>query len=54
MVSIFGSKNLIPGKLVKTQSWDFPRGTVDKNLPTNARDMGSIPGPGRSYMLQSN
>ena len=24
---------------------DFPVGTVDKNLPVNARDMGRIPGP---------
>ena len=26
----------------------FPGGSVVKNLPTNARDMGSIPGSGRS------
>ena len=26
---------------------DFPSGVVDKNLPVNVRDMGSIPGPGR-------
>ena len=25
-----------------------------KNLPANAGDMGSIPGPGRSHMPQSN
>lgn len=25
--------------------FDFPGGTVDKNLPANAADMGSIPGP---------
>ena len=25
-----------------------------KNLPANARDMDSIPGPGRTHMLQSN
>ena len=25
-----------------------------KNLPANAGDMGSIPGLGRSHMLQSN
>ena len=25
-----------------------------KNLPANAGDKGSIPGPGRSHMLQSN
>ena len=23
--------------------WGFPRGTVDKNLPANAGDTGSIP-----------
>ena len=27
---------------------DFPDGTVVKNLPANAGDMGSIPGLGRS------
>ena len=25
-----------------------------KNLPANAGDMGSIPGPGRSHMPQNN
>ena len=25
-------------------------GTVDKNLPTNAEDMGSVPGPGGFHM----
>ena len=33
---------------------DFPGGTVVKNLPANAGDTGSIPGPGRSHMLWSN
>ena len=33
---------------------DFPGGTVDKNLPANAGDMGSVPGPGRFHILQSN
>ena len=32
--------------------WAFPGGRVDKNLPTNARDMGSVPGLGRSHMLR--
>ena len=32
---------------------DFPGGTVDKNLPSNAGDMGSIPGPERFHMLQN-
>ena len=33
---------------------DFPGGPVVKNPPANARDTGSIPGPGRSHMLRSN
>ena len=32
----------------------FPGGAVVKNPPANARDTGSIPGPGRSHMPQSN
>ena len=32
----------------------FPTGSVVKNPPANAGDMGSIPGAGRSYMPQSN
>ena len=32
----------------------FPGGTVIKNLPANAGDTGSIPGPGRSHMPRSN
>ena len=33
---------------------DFPGGTVVKNLPANAGDRGSSPGPGRSHMPRSN
>ena len=33
---------------------NFPGGPVVNNPPANARDTGSIPGPGRSHMLQSN
>ena len=33
---------------------DFPVGTVDKNPPGNAGDMGLTPGPGRFHMPQSN
>ena len=33
---------------------DFPGGTVGKNPPANAGDTGSIPGPGRFHMVQSN
>ena len=36
------------------ENWDSPGGAVVKNLPANARDTGSSPGPGRSHMLQSN
>ena len=32
---------------------DFPDGAVVKNLPANAGDTGSSPGPGRSHMSQS-
>ena len=34
--------------------WGFPGGTVVKNLPANAGDTGSSPGPGRSHMSRSN
>ena len=33
---------------------DFPGGTVVKNLPADAGDTGSIPGPGRSHIPRSN
>ena len=32
---------------------DFPGGAVVKNLPANAGDTGSSPGPGRSHMPRS-
>ena len=38
----------------KSLWWDFPSDTVDKNPPTNAGDIGSIPGPGRFHMPQRN
>ena len=41
-------------KLKKTKSRDFPGGTVVKNPPANAGDMGLSPDQGRSHMLQSN
>ena len=34
--------------------WDFPGGAVVGNLPANAGDTGSIPGPGRSHMPRGN
>ena len=33
---------------------DIPGGTVDKNPPANARDMGLIPGLGSFHMPQGN
>ena len=39
---------------IKASAPDFSGGTVVKNLPANAGDMGSSPGPGRSHMLRSN
>ena len=38
----------------KSPTGDFPGGAVVKNLPANAGDIGSSPGPGRSHMPQSN
>lgn len=32
----------------------LPGGTVGRNLPVDAEDKGSIPGPGRFHLLQSN
>ena len=39
---------------MKKQSGDFSGGAVLGNLPANAGDKGSSPGPGRSHMSQSN
>ena len=41
------------GKESKKEWRDFPGGAVVKNLPANAGDTGSIPGPGRSHMPRS-
>ena len=38
----------------ESQSRDFPGGTVVKNPPANAGDMGSSPGSGKSHMPWSN
>ena len=38
----------------KSSLRDFPGGAVVKNLPANAGDTGSSPGPGRSHMPRSN
>ena len=39
---------------IKKEAGDFPGGAVVKNLPANAGDTGSSPGPGRSHMPRSN
>ena len=39
---------------IKMHSRDFPSGPVVKNPPAIAADMSSIPGPGKSHMLQRN
>ena len=40
--------------MVKIHGFDFPGGPVVKNPPSNAGDMGSIPGPGRFHMPWGN
>ena len=52
MKLIFSLKKLIDK--LKKRMRGFPGGAVVKNPPANAGDTGSIPGPGRSHMLQSN
>ena len=32
----------------------LPGGAIDRNLPANAGNMGSIPGPGRLHMPWGN
>ena len=48
--------HLTPARMViiKKNKWDFPGGSVVKNLPANAGDTGSSPGLGRSHMPWSN
>ena len=50
-VPAIGKLLLLPQNMgiAKKQEQDFPGGTVDGNLPDNAGDTGSIPGPGRFY-----
>jgi len=40
--------------VVKNTVGDVPGDPVDKNLPDNAGNMGSISGPRRFHMLQRN
>ena len=44
----------IPAVPLRSCVSSFPGGSVDRNLPDNEGDMGSLPGPGRSHMPQSN
>ena len=37
---------------IKNKQREFPGGMVVKDLPANAGDTGSVPGPGRSHMPQ--
>ena len=39
---------------VPQNNMDFPGSLVIKNMPANAGDMGSIPGPGRYHMQGGN
>ena len=36
--------------MIKMKGWDFPSGPVDKNLPSNAGDMGLISGKGTKIL----
>ena len=54
LFSVCGLYPTIKSLLKNIASWGFPGGTVVKNLPANAGDTGSSPGPGRSNMLRSN
>ena len=67
VIKLFISMKDTPHKYIgRREVWDvasaikyflylgFPGGAVVKNLPANAGDMGSIPGPGRSHMPQNN
>ena len=48
-----GEKEYTRHLKAKQESAGFPGGTVVKNPPANAGDMGSSPGPGRSHMPRS-
>ena len=41
-------------KISENYNLDFPSGSMDKNLPTNAGDTGSTLDPGRFHMPRSN
>ena len=51
---ILVTENPTQGHHQKTPVQGFPGGSVIKNPPANAGDLGLIPGPRRSHMLRSN
>ena len=48
------NKDFLNGPHKKKKSWGFPGGSVVKNPPANAGDLGSILNPGRFHMLHNN
>ena len=48
------SSHMTQGGGLNVYMRDFLGGAVVKNLPAKAGDMGSVPGPGRSYMPRGN
>ena len=51
-VVVFWEHNLETS--IKNKNTGFPSGVVTENLPANAGDTGSSPGPGRCHTPQSN
>ena len=47
-------QNISTNKIIKMIIEGFPGGSVVKNPLADAGDMGLIPDPGRSHMLQGN
>ena len=52
--SVLAASTAFISQFNNNERGDFPGGAVAKNLPANAGDTGSSPGPGRSYMPRSN
>ena len=54
LLKLFQAHILFQFPFLKMNNRDFPGGAVINNLPANAGDTGSSPGPGRSHMPWSN
>ena len=54
LINSFFDGSCFGGMVSKMASPGFPGGAVVKNLPANAGDAGSSPGPERSHMPRSN